>query len=143
MRKKQFYYIIFLLTFGALSCTKTVVEKCKKRAVTTVTILELPSGFDLFGNPDLRCNITPSNSNYYAYSSFTVDNVSGLPITISFQTDVLLSEETWLMQLVDVDLVGTEEIYSTSFEPYGDTGGEIKFIKDGVEVMHLNYTEYE
>lgn len=143
MNRKQYYYLLCLLIFGASSCTKTVVETCKKRAVSSVTILELPSGIDIFGDPDLRCDITPSNSNYFTYSSFTVDNVSGLPITISFQTDILLSKETWQMQLVDEDIAGTDEIYATSFDPFGDTGGKIKFIKDGVEVMHLNYTEYE
>ena len=143
MNRKRFYYLLCLLILGASSCTKTVVETCKKRAVSTVTILELPSGFDLFGSPDLRCDITPSNSNDYAYSSITVNNVSELPITISFQTEILLSKENWKIQLVDEDLIGTDEIYVTTFDPYGDTGGEIKFLKDGVEVMHLNYTEYE
>lgn len=127
------------------SCKKTVIkEVCKKRIVKSVTILQLPDGIDTFSNPDLKCNLSPSNSDYYAYSSNTIDNVSSLPITITFQNDILMSKESWNIQLLDEDLVGIQEIYLTSFNPYeGESDGSIKFTKDEEIVMKLNYTEHE
>ena len=126
-----------------ISCTKETVEICKKRYVTSVTIFALPSGFDIVGEPDLRCDIAPLNSSYWSFPSYSVDNVSGLPITISFEENVLLSKETWSMRLVDIDLIGEDLIYQDNFDPYIDKDGTIGFKRDGVIVLTLNYTESE
>ena len=107
LSKVSFFFLVAL--FFTVGCTEV---ECKKRYVTSVTVQALPSGFDLFSDPDLRCDITPSNSNYWSYISNSIDNVSGLPITFSFVSqNILLSKETWSMRLVDEDAIGEDIIY--------------------------------
>jgi hypothetical protein len=141
--KRKLILIFPLLAIFIFACTEEVIE-CKKRHVDSITIIELPSGFDLIGDPDLRCDLAPSNSNYWSYQSHTVDNVSGLPVTISFVSDdILFSKEQWSMRLVDEDLIGEETIYSAEFDPYDANDGVIQFFKDGLEVLNINYSESE
>lgn len=145
MPAKNKLIVILLLLLITTSCAKeTVIEECKLRKVTTVTIKEMPSGLDLFSNPDLRCDITQQNSSYWSYPSFSADNVSGLPITLSFQTEVLMSKEMWSVRILDEDIGEADLVFTADFEPYSSTeGNSINFYDGSVNVFSLNYYEVE
>lgn len=140
---KKVLVIPFILFFFA--CSKEKIEVCKKRRAISVTIFYLPAGIDVFSQPDLRCDISPSNSDYWAYYSNSVDNISGLPVTIYFPNPVLFSEEQWSLRLVDEDIGADDEIYKATFEPYAKnetTAIEFK-LEDGTIAFELNFTESE
>jgi hypothetical protein len=142
MRKRIIFGFVAII-FVAAGCKKEVIEECKKRYVVSATVIDLPSGFDIFSGPDLRCDLATSASSYWSYPSYSVDNVTGLPITISFEKNILLSEENWDFRLVDEDPINEDIIYTDSFKPYSHKDGKIPLYKDGVKVMELNYKESE
>jgi hypothetical protein len=140
-------FTLFLSVFIFFACKKEViVTDCVKRHAESITVKVLPDGIDLFSNPDLRCDISPLISNYWAYVSNTVDNVSGLPITIFFPQPILFSEEDWSLRLVDIDAGTDDIIYESNFDPYMEVSqaGTMPFLLDnGETAFELNYTESE
>jgi len=139
--------VVAMITLVVVSCTKEIVVKeCPKRHAVSIKVNALPSGIDLFSNPDLRCDISPYASQYWAYYSNSVDNVSGLPVTIYFPEPVLFSQEEWSLRLVDEDVGADDEIYYSDFNPYSEVSNEgvISFqLEDGTIAFELNFTESE
>ncbi len=142
MKRELTIGLFSLVLISGAGCKKE--EEAKKRYITSLKVINIPNNdeFDLLNGPDIRLDMAATGSGTWSYASNMIENVSSYPVSISFQSRFLVSDEDWDFQLVDEDLTSDEMVCFGTLNPYSEgKNGVIRITKNGEEVLHLNYEE--
>lgn len=118
---------------------------CQYRYVTTIDISNVsvtnPSGdqWDIDGSgPDLKLNFGKNTSSGYDYSTNSVSNVFATSLTPN--SNIQFTNETWKYQLVDEDLLSSDEVIASgTLNPISQGGNAIITITNGSISMTFHY----
>ncbi|MDZ4756585.1 MAG: hypothetical protein SGJ10_00415 [Bacteroidota bacterium] len=89
-------------------------------------------------SPDLKINFGKSSSSGFDYSTNTADNAT--TATLTANTSVKFTNETWKYELVDVDVLGSEVIASGTFNPLQSTTSNVIEITSNGVTFKFKYT---
>ena len=140
-------FVFSLLIILVLSsCKKDNPEPTKvpNRYLQSVTILSVTTfNWDNLSDPDLKINLRRNSSSGWEYTTYTINNNSTYPVTITFSNEILATDENWQMQLVDDDSPDNDdEICIVTFNPITTgSNGKIPFTKNSQDAMELNYQD--
>lgn len=87
----------------------------------SVTIFTIPAtDWDSFSSPDLKVYLSRSASSSWDYSTPELSDHSSTPVTLTFYSPVLMTDEDWDIKIVDVDSPDPDDNIYTSygFSPY-------------------------
>ncbi len=163
--KLNYLIVAFLLSTGTVfttSCTKkegcTDIQAnnydsdakknvgCQYRFASTIDISNVPTtnpagtewDIDLSG-PDLKLNFGKNSNSGFDNSTNVISDVFATSLTPI--SNIQFTNETWKYQLIDVDLLSSDEVIATgTFNPVSQGGNNIITITNGSISITFHYT---
>lgn len=135
-----------LLSILFTSCEEDEPIPLTNRYIKAADIFTLPvKNYDPDGSPpDLRIDLKRRSANFWEFSTYTEVNAGSLPTITIFPAEILATDETYEIRIVDedLDLPYDEEIFFWTFQAYDEgENGEYTFWNNGKHIMSLQYNE--
>jgi hypothetical protein len=118
---------------------------CQYRYVTTIDISNVPTAnpagteWDIDGSgPELKLNFGKNTSSGYDYTTNSVSDAFATSLTPI--SNIQFTNETWKYQLVDEDLLSSDEVIASgTFNPISQGGNSIITISNGSISLTFHY----
>ncbi len=147
MKLRNLIFTLTALVIVFSSCDKEIIEPeetLDNAYIQSVSIINIPpNDWDIGTDPDLKLFLAKENSETWTYATNQVNNVDEVPYELFFETEVPITDENWILKLIDEDDSSPDdEIYKITFNPYHEfKDGYIPVYYNDLEVVKFYYTK--